>query len=143
MRRTDFRYLDHIADTIVEAYGSSLEEAFENSGRALVNIMFELNQVNIKKIVRIAVQGSDLENLLYSWLEKILLLVLVDKFLPSEFDANIVRDKSGISLTATARGEDIDYRRHVYHIEVKAITYHEMSIEQKQDNITIRYIVDL
>jgi SHS2 domain-containing protein len=72
-----------------------------------------------------------------------LLLVLVDRFLPSEFDANIVRDKSGISLTATARGEDIDYRRHVYHIEVKAITYHEMSIEQEQDNITIRYIVDL
>lgn len=72
MRTTDYRYLDHIADTIVEAYGSSLEEAFENSGRALVNIMFELNQVNIKKIIRIEVQGSDLENLLYSWLEKIL-----------------------------------------------------------------------
>ena len=51
--------------------------------------------------------------------------------------------KADILLTAIARGEDINLRRHVYHIEVKAITYHEMSIEQEKDNFTIRYLVDL
>jgi SHS2 domain-containing protein len=143
MRTTGFRYLDHMADTIVEAYGRSLEEAFENSGRALVNIMFGLEEVIAKKTMRIDVQGRDIENLLYCWLEKILLLVLVDEFIPSEFDASIIMEKSSILLTAIARGEDINLRRHVYHIEVKAITYHEMSIEQEKDNFTIRYLVDL
>ena len=53
----------------------------------LVNIMFGLEEVVTKKTMRIDVQGRDIENLLYSWLEKILLLVLVDEFIPSEFDA--------------------------------------------------------
>lgn len=143
MQTTGFRYLDHMADTIVEAYGRNLEEAFENSGRALVNIMFEVDQITVKKVIRINAQGSDIKNLLYCWLEKILLLVLVDEFIPSEFDANIVIEKSGIFLSAIARGENIDLQRHVYHIEVKAITYHEMSIEQGKDTTTIRYLVDL
>ena len=94
MRTTGFRYLDHMADTIVEAYGRSLEEAFENSGLALVNIMFGLEEVVTKKTMRIDVQGRDIESLLYCWLEKILLLVLVDEFIPSEFDASISMEKS-------------------------------------------------
>ena len=56
---------------------------------------------------------------------------------------SIIMEKSSILLTAIARGEDINLQRHVYHIEVKAITYHEMSIEQEKDNFTIRYLVDL
>ena len=143
MRTTGFRYLDHMADIIVEAYGRSLDEAFENSGLALVNIMFGIEEVVTKKAVRIDVQGRDTESLLYCWLEKILLLLLVDEFIPSEFDANISMEKSSILLTGIARGENIDLRRHIYHIEVKAITYHEMSIMQEKNNFTIRYIVDL
>ena len=61
---------------------------------ALVNIMFGLEEVVTKKTMRINVQGRDIENLLYSWLEKILLLVLVDEFIPSEFDASIIMEKS-------------------------------------------------
>ena len=143
MRTTGFRYLDHMADIIVEAYGRSLDEAFENSGLALVNIMFGIEEVVTKKAMRIDVRGRDIESLLYCWLEKILLLLLVDEFIPSEFDANISMEKSSILLTGIARGENIDLRRHIYHIEVKAITYHEMSIMQEKNNFTIRYIVDL
>jgi SHS2 domain-containing protein len=132
-----------MADIIVEADGRSLDEAFENSGIALVNIMFGIDEVVTKKTMRIDVQGEDIESLLYCWLEKILLLLLVDEFIPSEFDANISMEKSSILLTGIARGENIDLRRHVYRIEVKAITYHEMSIMQEKDNFTIRYIVDL
>ena len=61
--------------------------------RALVNIMFGLEEVVTKKTMRIDVQGRDIENLLYSWLEKILLLGLVDEFIPSEFDASIIMEK--------------------------------------------------
>lgn len=143
MRPLQFRYIDHMADTIVEAYGDSLEQAFENSALALVNIMFEVDQVVPNKNLRIDIQENDIENLLYSWLEKILLLMLTDDFIPSEFDASIVMEKSKIFLTANVKGENIDLRRHVYHIEAKAITYHEMSIKQDKDTFKIRYLVDL
>src|SRR5262245_44513243 len=130
MRTLQFRYIDHLADTIVEAYGDSLEEAFENSALALVNIMFEVDQVVPKKALRVDIQENDIENLLYSWLEKILLLMLTDEYIPSEFDARVVMEKSKICLTANVKGENMDLQKHGYHIEVKAITYHEMSIKQ-------------
>jgi SHS2 domain-containing protein len=132
-----------MADTIVEAYGESLEEAFENSALALVNIMFEVDKVVPNKSIRIEIQENDIENLLYSWLEKILLLMLTDEFIPLEFDASINKEKSKIALIANVKGENLDYRRHVYKIEVKAITYHEMHIKQERDNFNIRYLVDL
>ena len=50
-------------------------------------------KVVTKKAMRIDVQGRDIESLLYCWLEKILLLLLVDEFIPSEFDANISMEK--------------------------------------------------
>jgi SHS2 domain-containing protein len=37
---TGFRYLDHMTDAIVEAYGNSLDEAFENSAKGLINTDF-------------------------------------------------------------------------------------------------------
>ena len=42
---TRFRYLDHVTDAIIEAYGSSLDEAFENSAKGLVNTMIDLEQI--------------------------------------------------------------------------------------------------
>src|SRR5215467_4349074 len=143
MKTLQFRYLDHMADTIVEAYGDSLKEAFENSALALVNIMFEVDKVVPNKSLRINIQENDIENLLYYWLEKILLLMLTDEFIPSEFDASIVMEKSKILLIANVRGENLDYRRHIYKIEVKAITYHEMRIKQERNDFKIRYLVDL
>ena len=37
-----FRFLEHTADAYVEAYGSSLEEAFENAALASTEVMTEV-----------------------------------------------------------------------------------------------------
>ncbi|MGI0036609.1 MAG: archease, partial [Nitrososphaera sp.] len=34
-----YRFLDHMTDALIEAYGSTLEEAFENAGKALSDTM--------------------------------------------------------------------------------------------------------
>jgi SHS2 domain-containing protein len=37
-----YRFLDHMTDAIIEAYGSTLEEAFENAAKALCDTMIDL-----------------------------------------------------------------------------------------------------
>jgi len=144
-----FRYLDHMTDCIIEAYGRKIEDAFENSALALVNTMFNINQVEIIKQKELTAQGHDLESLLYDFLEKVIILISVEGFIAAAFKVEISKnignnDTEGVySLNAVAKGENVDFKKHSYKVEVKAITYHEMSIVQEKNRVKIRFLIDL
>ncbi|MFZ0512443.1 MAG: archease [Candidatus Nitrosopolaris sp.] len=138
-----FRYLDHMTDVIVEAYGNTLEDAFANSARGLVNAMFELSEVSPDMEIEIYADGYDLKSLLYNWLEKVILVMLIDNIVVSDLKVNISERKGIYSIKGIARGEHIDLEKHHYKIEIKAVTYHEMAIEQDGNEVTIRFLLDL
>ncbi|MGZ5548324.1 MAG: archease [Nitrososphaeraceae archaeon] len=56
-----FRYLDHMTDLIVEAYGNTLQELFENSAFGLINAMFDMSNVELSHSIRIIAHGHDLK----------------------------------------------------------------------------------
>jgi len=132
-----------MTDVIVEAYGNSLEVAFANSARALVNAMFELSEVIPDKEFDIYAEGHDLESLLYNWLEKVMLLILVDKIVVSDLKVIISQSNGAYLIKGIAKGEQIDLEKHHYKIEIKGVTYHEMEIKQDCKNVIIRYLLDL
>jgi SHS2 domain-containing protein len=82
-----FRYLDHMTDLIVEAYGNTLEEIFENSAIGLVNAMFEISKVDVTNSIKITAEGYDFKSLLYDWIEKIILSVYIDRMIITKFDS--------------------------------------------------------
>jgi SHS2 domain-containing protein len=88
LKRYDkFRYLDHMTDLIVEAYGNTLEEVFENSAIGLVNAMFETSKVDVTDSLKIMAEGYDFKSLLYDWIEKIILSIYIDKMIITKFDS--------------------------------------------------------
>ena len=145
-----FRYLDHMTDALIEAYGSTLDEAFENSAYGLVNTMFDLSNVSADLEVKIEANGYDLYSLFYDWLEKVMLIVLTENIILSYFRVKISRtanmeDHGAYFLCSKARGEHLDLEKHNFKVEVKAVTYHEMQIEQdKEKNMVVtRFLLDL
>ncbi|HYZ50746.1 MAG TPA: archease [Nitrososphaeraceae archaeon] len=158
-----FRYLDHISDVIIEAFGTTLEEAFANSAKGLVSTMFDINYSPEEQIVcnlreiEIEAEGYDYNSLLYDWLEKVLLIVLVDRILVSSFNVKIISSASPNAkapntndhsicyfyLEGMARGEPISLDRHEYKVEVKAITYHGMEVKQDNERFVTKFLVDL
>lgn len=143
-----YKYLEHSTDSIVEAYGSGLEELFQNCAKGLVNIMFDICKVEPRKSFMIMAEGDDLETLLYDWLEKVLLNILVDQIIPSRFeieisDKNIDVEGKGYRLSAHVEGEGVNYGKHNYKIEIKAITYHELKIDCKDNQYTATFLADL
>ncbi|MGZ5489364.1 MAG: archease [Nitrososphaeraceae archaeon] len=82
-----FRYLDHMTDLIVEAYGNTLQELFENSAFGLINAMFDMSNVELRHSIRIIAQGHDFKSLLYDWIEKIILSIYIDRMIVVKFDA--------------------------------------------------------
>lgn len=143
MSTTGFRYLDHMTDVIVEAYGKTLEDAFTNSARGLVNAMFEISEVVPDTEIEIYADGYDLKSLLYNWLEKVILVMLIDNIVVSNLRVNISERNGIYSIKGVAMGEHIDLEKHHYKIEIKAVTYHEMTIEQDCKGVTIRFLLDL
>lgn len=82
-----FRYLDHMTDLIVEAYGNTLQELFENSAFGLINAMFDMSNVELSHSIKIIAQGHDFKSLLYDWIEKIILAIYIDRMIVVKFDS--------------------------------------------------------
>lgn len=143
-----YRYLEHSTDAIVQAHGSSLEELFENSAMGLVNIMFDIDKVENRQSETIIASDENLENLLFDWLEKVLLKILIEQIVLSRFSIEISEKYTNLAekkylLKARAGGEKVSYGKHNYKIEIKAITYHELKIQRIDSSYVATFLVDL
>jgi SHS2 domain-containing protein len=137
-----FRYLEHMTDAVIEAYGATLEESFEFAGKGLCDTMVDLKTVRPTTEVKISASGHDIYSLLFDWLDKVMLLLVADGMVMSEFKVKISRN-GGYLLDGIARGEKLDLNRHKYKVEIKAVTYHEMQIREDSTGATVRFLLDL
>jgi SHS2 domain-containing protein len=138
-----YRFLDHMTDAVIEAYGTTLEEAFENSAKALCDTMIDLKTVRPKKEIKFSAKGNDLHSLLFDWLDKVMLLLVADGIAMSQFSVKIKQHNNSYLLKGVARGEPLELDRHHYKVEIKAVTYHEMEIKQEGGMITAKFLLDL
>lgn len=144
-----------MTDAIVEAFGDTIKEAFANAAEGLVNMMFEIpvdkNSKSFKKklhdvkiTTNIVARGYDLKSLLYEWLEKVLLIIYIDRLIPLKFDFIIFNTEADFFIEASVQTEKINLKKYLYKLEVKSITYHEMDIRKLPDNrYSVKYLVDL
>lgn len=139
-----FKFLPHMGDALIEAYGSSLEEAFENAALATFEVMTDTSKVEPSVEEVVEAEGFDLESLLYNWLESLLVMFEVNTRLYSKFKIESIKQTAeGYKLKARAWGEDYDPNKHEQKVGVKAVTYHMMSIEEKSGRWTLRFLLDL
>ena len=134
-----------MTDAIIEAEGDTIEEAFKNSAIGLVNTMFDLSNSKIDpdQEIKIMAEGFDLKNLLYDWLEKVMLTLLVDHIILVEFEFTLF-DLKDNKLECKAKGEKINLKKHDYKVEIKSVTYHEMDILKKENGgYILKFLLDL
>lgn len=134
--------MDHMTDAVIEAYGTTLDEAFEFAAKGLTDTMIDLQTVKPEIEVDISASGHDEYSLLFDWLDKVMLLIVADGMVMSEFQAKISRN-GGYKLDGHARGEKLDLARHKYKVEIKAVTYHEMQVKEEPNRATVRFLLDL
>lgn len=134
-----YEYFEATADIGFNAYGKNLNEAFENAGIAMFNIITDTADVEPKSEITFEITSEDEVSLLYDYLEEMLFHHEIDFMLFSEFNVEI---DGNLHLKATIKGEDIDWNKHERKTEIKAITFHKMEVK-KTDNVKLRAIVDL
>ena len=136
-----YRYLEHMTDVFIEVTGSTLEEAFANAGVSVVDTMVDVNLVDEKTQKKIQINVKDLNHLLYNWLEEIIILTITEGFVPKRFSVKITK-KDCYDLVATLYGEELDFKKHHFKMEIKSPTFHLMEIKHEKE-VVMRFLLDL
>ncbi len=139
-----YKYLPHTADTKFRAYGKTIEEAFANAALAMTNVMVDNTKVKGMTAKKIAAEGSDLQSLLYSFLEKFLILLDSENFFLAEIKKIRISGKggNGYKLTAEASGDDAA-KYETIGPQVKAVTYNDMVVDAEKDNCVVQVVLDI
>jgi len=139
-----YRFLEHMSDAFIEAYGRSLEEAFQNAALAMTEVMTDTKTIDPKIEERVETKAEDKYALLYEWLQLFLVKLEVEDKLYSRFNIeSIERTQGGYILKATIKGEKYDSRKHPTRTAVKGVTYHEMEIAQQENFTRVRFLLDI
>ena len=135
-----FETFEHTADLGLRVRADDLNTLFAEAARGLFSMIVpDLDSVRPSQTVSISVPGELSELLLFDWLNELLYTYEVRHLLLCRFDVCFVQG----GLTATANGEPIDRARHVLDHEVKAITYHGLTLRQHAGHWLAEVIVDI
>jgi len=136
-----YKFLDHTADVMFEAYGSSLSELFENSALATEETMINLKQIKQKTKKEINLENKNIENLLYDFLAELVYLKDAELLLFSKVKASIKKDKV-YKLKVVLFGEKLT-KKHDQKVDVKAVTWHNFKISKVKAKYKARVILDI
>ena len=135
-----YEIFEHTADLGLRMKAADLNSLFAEAGRALFSVIVaNLDDVQPRHQVRFRIEGSELDYLLLDWLTELLFTFDSQRLLLNDFGVRIDQD----GLDGLARGEMIDASRHKLEHEVKAITYHNLSVVRTDDGWESEVIVDI
>ncbi len=138
------RFLDHTSDIYVEAFGSNLKEAFEEAGMAIFETLVgnpESISPASKRVVE--AEGYDLLSLLYEWLEKLLLLFEIDRFVGCRVIVEELNESEAFRVKGEVWGELYDETRHRPGTHVKSPTYWLMEVKKEDGKALVRFVLDI
>jgi SHS2 domain-containing protein len=131
---------DHTADVGLAAEGDTLAELFEALAEGLADYICPRAQVVPRQTRRIHVRSEDVEALAVDFLCEVMVALESDKFAIASVK---VTDANDSAVSAGLAGEPVDPARHEFHTEVKAVTYHRLSVRQADGRWTGRVILDI
>lgn len=131
---------EHTADLGLRAAAPDLDTLYAEAAACLFSAILEdPSTVQLREAVAVEIAGTDREYLLFDWLKDLLYRFDAEHMVFGRFEVKVRPD----GLTATAWGEPFDPARHMLGHEVKAITYHELKVEQTPNGWLAEVIVDI
>jgi len=141
-----FKFLEDvaIADSAFEARGKTLNELFESSALATMDVMANVKTIKPRVKKAIELKSESIDTLLFDFLEEIVYIKDKDSFIFSKLKVSVTdADKKIKKLKAVLHGEKIDYRKHDMRRDVKAVTMHMFSVRKDKKGWTSTVVLDI
>ncbi|MBI5326840.1 MAG: archease [Deltaproteobacteria bacterium] len=139
-----YTYLDHEADIGIRAIGSTLEEAFEQGAKAMLNVMWDISTIEERQSVQIECAARDIPELFIEILNEILSKQGIEEIAVARLQIDKITNADGkYRLKGIALGELLNLDKHIVKTEVKAATYAGLKYEQKDNQHMIQCVLDV
>ncbi len=139
----EYEYLEHTADLFFRSYGKSLSECYVNAARAMSAAIVDLKTIYPSDKREISLEAKDLPNLMHDWLDQLLFLFDTEGLIFRDYEVSVASEGGKYSLKAKATGEPFDRRKHVILTAIKAITYHDLKVEEQDGVWTAEVLCDI
>jgi SHS2 domain-containing protein len=130
-----------LADVAFEASSASLSGLFEESAKALMEVMVDPASMSPHTKRTLNVSSEDLDRLLYDFLTELIVLKDTDSLLFRDFKVSIDVPKN--TLRCSLLGEPIDRVHHRLRNDVKAVTMHLFGIERSGKIWKAKVVLDI
>ena len=132
-----YELLEHAADVMVRCTGRDLEECFENAAYAMFDQVVDASKIDgaVERTVRVS--ADDDEDRLYSFLSELIFIMDTESLVFGSFKVSF----EGNDVICTANGEPLDVKKHHAKAEIKAVTYHMLSVDRDVPSVTVIFDV--
>ena len=124
--RPAYEFFDHTADVGLRAFGGDLPELFTHAGRGLLAAIEPCvtSDTVCERVIRL--DADDRQELLFVWLRELLAAFVLDRV---ALDAYTFAHLDERRLEATCRGHACHADCPQSGAEIKAVTYHQLTVE--------------
>lgn len=139
-----FRFIEHTADIAVEITEDSLEKLFVTSANAWLTSLVEISNPWLESSKKFIFTANTLEELLVEFLSELNFQLYTRKWIfISVKEIKLQQSAAGYQLEVEVFGQSFNENNHKLKIEIKAVTYHQMKIEKKNNNFFTKIVFDI
>ncbi|HPD57561.1 MAG TPA: archease [Smithellaceae bacterium] len=135
-----YTLLDHTADIGIEAWGDTKEEALAATVEAMFDLIVDNESVAMRDEKKIIASGVDEDDMLMNLLREALYLFHGKSWLCKTCELLEMNEEK---MSARLLGEPYDTKKHQLKMEIKAVTYHTLKIEKREQGWRARVIFDV
>ena len=125
-----FTVLEHTADIGLKVYGSSLSNLFEEAVSAFISLLVKSSKTEFNHTTKLEIAGEDYIDLMIRCLSEILYLFEAESLIVNRIEIKSITSKK---LTATLKVTEFAPATHKIINNIKAVTYHNASINKADD----------
>ena len=141
---TKFDEIEHTADVGICASGDTMKELMANLAFGMLHIITGDIEVEASRKRSLFIESPSLVEMIVDWLSEINYLITVNHFLVTGIEIiNLDQNREHYGITAELYGKDGTKAELCIKKEIKAVTYHQLMCEKRDDEYIGRVIFDI
>jgi SHS2 domain-containing protein len=127
-----YKQIEHTADIALELEGINMEDLIRTAAAAWREVVLDKTPANTPEQKHLSFETSSAEELLVNSIGELNYLLITGHWVFSRFvQIQLDHTDRQWNLSAEISGEPLDPEKHVIEIEIKAVTFHQLDIKNR------------